>query len=63
MSKINGSWHFNNNITFFDLLGLLFIALKLTHNINWSWIIILAPTLIPLIIMAFLSIIETKHED
>lgn len=30
------------------LLALLFIALKLTHQIDWSWAWILAPIWIPL---------------
>ena len=33
----------NNGIAFASLLGLLFIALKLTGVISWSWIWILAP--------------------
>lgn len=30
-------------MTFFALLGLLFIALKLMHFISWSWWIVLLP--------------------
>jgi hypothetical protein len=30
-------------IGFFDLLSLLFIALKLCHVIDWSWVWVLAP--------------------
>ena len=42
----------NNKQTFgitinFNLLTLLFIGLKLTHYINWSWWWVLAPTWIP----------------
>jgi hypothetical protein len=30
-------------MSFFGLLGVLFIALKLTSVINWSWWIVLLP--------------------
>ena len=30
-------------MSFFGLLGMLFIALKLTSVINWSWWIVLLP--------------------
>lgn len=33
----------SRSIGFVGLLTLLFIALKLTHYINWSWLWILAP--------------------
>jgi hypothetical protein len=33
--------HVNNDIS--GLLGVLFIALKLTHVIDWSWVWVLAP--------------------
>lgn len=33
-------------------LALLFIALKLTHVINWSWFCVLSPIIISLSIMA-----------
>ena len=26
-----------------DMLGVLFVALKLSHNIAWSWILVLSP--------------------
>lgn len=32
-----------NGITFTDLLGLLFLALKLTNQIDWSWWWVTAP--------------------
>jgi len=34
-------------------LALLFIALKLCHVINWSWIWVLSPILIPLSMLIF----------
>jgi MFS-type transporter involved in bile tolerance (Atg22 family) len=34
-------------MNFFSLLTILFIGLKLTNYINWSWLIVLSPVLIP----------------
>lgn len=39
-----------NPITFIDGLTLLFIGLKLTNNIDWSWIWVLSPEWIVFII-------------
>jgi len=33
----------SGGIGFFGLLGIVFIALKLTHYIDWSWWWVLAP--------------------
>lgn len=30
-------------VGFFSLLGLLFIALKLTCAVDWAWLLVLAP--------------------
>lgn len=49
MSK-SGSSFVSVGIGFSDLLGILFIALKLTHVINWSWWLILLPIYGPLVI-------------
>lgn len=43
----------NNNsssggIGFFSVLTIVFIALKLTDNIDWSWWWVLAPTWMPI---------------
>lgn len=43
---------------FTDLLAVLFIGLKLTHHIQWSWIWVLAPIWI-LIIMAVIIVAIT----
>ena len=40
----------NNGITFLGLLTILFIGLKLTHYIDWSWFWVLSPIFLPLII-------------
>lgn len=37
------------NITLCDLLTLIFITLKLCHQINWPWILVVLPFLIPFI--------------
>ena len=42
-------------VGFFSLLGLLFIGLKLTGVINWSWWLVLLPLYGPLVLV--LSII------
>jgi len=39
-----------SGIGFFDLLGLLFITLKLTEVIDWSWWWVLAPLWAPIAI-------------
>ena len=38
-NKIN----YTSSLTFLDVLAIVFIVLKLTHVINWSWWIVLAP--------------------
>ena len=45
-------------MNFFSLLTILFIGLKLTNYINWSWLIVLFPVLIPFsIVILILSIV------
>ena len=39
------------------LLAILFIALKLTGVITWSWLWVLAPIWIPFVIVVFILII------
>lgn len=41
----------SSGISFFSLLTLIFITLKLTKNINWSWFWVLSPTIIPIMIL------------
>ena len=43
--------------SFLNLLTLLFIGLKLGSVISWSWFWVLSPTIIPLLIGAFILII------
>lgn len=37
------------NVSFADLLTLLFIYLKLTHHIDWAWIFVVCPIFIVLL--------------
>lgn len=41
-----------------DVLGLIFIVLKLTGFINWSWWIVLLPWIIPFVIVLILIILK-----
>ena len=41
----------NTGIGFFGLLTLIFITLKLTGYIDWSWWLVLMPLFIPVIII------------
>jgi hypothetical protein len=53
-------------INFFGLLGVVFITLKLTGYINWSWWWVLAPLWMPISVfvslLAFLFIIVFVYE-
>ena len=44
-------------IGFTSLLTLTFIILKLTENINWSWWLVLSPTLINIGVYLFCFIV------
>lgn len=41
----------NSGIGFFGLLTLIFITLKLTGYIDWSWWLVLMPLFIPVILI------------
>jgi hypothetical protein len=47
----------SNGIGFAGVLTILFIGLKLTHFINWSWWWILSPLWISAIISIFLLLV------
>ena len=47
----------SSGIGFFGLLVILFIALKLTGYITWSWLWVLAPIWITFIMVVFVIII------
>ena len=56
MSKASSSS--SSGVGFFGLLAILFIALKLTGYIGWSWLWVLAPMWVPLcIVLAVLVIV------
>lgn len=40
-----------------SLLGILFIALKLTKQIDWSWVWVLSPFWIPLAILTVVLVV------
>ena len=45
------------NFPIFGILGLIFITLKLTGHITWSWMWVLAPFWIPLAIAAVIFLV------
>lgn len=47
----------SRGVGFLGLLTILFIGLKLTKYINWSWFWVLSPILIPTIEISLLMII------
>jgi len=54
MSDNNDS---NSGMGFLELLTIVFIALKLTNIIAWSWFWVLSPIIIPVIIGFFIIMI------
>lgn len=44
-------------VTFFNALTLLFVALKLTGHVDWSWWLVLAPTWVPLVLFAVVMLV------
>jgi hypothetical protein len=42
---------------FTELLTLIFIVLKLTHEINWSWWAVLSPELIVMAIYVVIAVV------
>jgi hypothetical protein len=46
------------NFPIFGILGLIFITLKLTGHITWSWLWVLAPFWIPLAIIDLIFLID-----
>ena len=57
MSDNKNSTTTSSGIGFSGLLAILFIALKLTGYITWSWLWVLAPIWIPFVIVVFILII------
>lgn len=48
-------------IGFLNLLTLLFIGLKLTNNITWSWWFILAPSYVPAAFTLFALLLHVYY--
>lgn len=46
----------NSGISFTGLLGIAFIVLKLTNFIDWSWLWVLAPFWMPVVLLLVLYI-------
>jgi hypothetical protein len=51
-----------NGVRFLGLLQIVFITLKLTHVIDWSWWWVLSPIWIPLILVLFGFCILLSYE-
>ena len=47
----------NNGIGFFGLLTIVFITLKLTSVIQWSWWWVLSPIWVPILLMLLILLI------
>ena len=54
MSHANGPVRRSTSVGFCSLLLLLFIALRLTHQINWPWMWVLSPAWIILALFVIL---------
>lgn len=52
----------NNGIGFFGLLTVVFITLKLTHFIDWSWWWVLSPLWMPIALVAIVALIWFLNE-
>lgn len=57
MSKSSSSSSSSSGIGFFGLLTIVFIVLKLTHFIDWSWCLVLLPLYGPVSILIILSLV------
>ena len=56
MAKVKVKPNYGGGIGFLGALTLLFIALKLTGHITWSWILVLSPIFfIPALVILILS--------
>lgn len=47
----------SGGVSLLGMLTILFIGLKLTHNIEWSWWWVLSPTWVPLAIILMIFMI------
>lgn len=53
----------SSGFLFFPILKtMIFIALKLTGHINWSWVWVLSPVWIPAVaLLVFIFVLETAY--
>ena len=51
-----------SSISFMDLLTLLFLYLKLTNQINWSYMLVLSPQILYLSILLYKELKSKKNE-
>jgi hypothetical protein len=56
-SPNEGGYKMNNGINFFGMLTILFIGLKLTGHIQWSWAVVLCPLWIPVVVVSVVAFI------
>lgn len=59
----NGKQIKTGGMSFGKMLTVLFIGLKLTNNISWSWFWVLSPAIISFIIMLFYIYLLTKKKN
>lgn len=50
------------NLGFVDVLVLIFIVLKLTGYINWSWLVVLSPIWLLVLLVLILALIKELIE-
>lgn len=51
------------SVNFVDLLTLMFVYLKLTGQVNWSWLIVISPMVFGLLIGLFLMVVRIKLKE
>lgn len=52
-----------HGLSFIGLLGLLFIGLKLSHQIDWSWWLVLLPLYFPFVIFIILFVLVVAYNE
>ncbi len=53
----------SSGVGFIDLLTVLFVGLKLTGHISWSWWWVFSPLWIPFLIVVILLIVYRYHAN
>ena len=51
--------NFSDEISFFGLLTMVFVVLKLCHAIDWKWFWVLSPIIIPSVAILVVVIVAT----